>query len=117
MDILIDVNGTIYSVPLSGETIFASKPTLRIRCAGLLNNAKGLTRRELAQARQDRIYANIPAAPAYATVESITEALPDVSHDLVRKSLLRFQKQGKIISVRPPQIGHGQSARRWMRVL
>lgn len=116
MDILIEVNGEVYRLPLTGEAIYTAKPYLKIRCAGIPSGNRGLTQDTLLIARAERVLLAVPDPPAYTTVEAITDLVGDLSHDTVQRILWKLHEQRQVTFVRPKEQRRGNVARRWMRV-
>lgn len=115
MEIMIDVSGSVYTLPLTGESITTENPKVTIRCVGVPTSHSGISPYQLAEDRRKRILSVVPSSPGFITISEVTEILPDVSRDTVRRALMMFEKEGKVRSVRPKSTARGQSARRYAK--
>jgi hypothetical protein len=115
MDVLISVSGTIYRLPLTGESINTTRPNSIIRCVGVARDS-GISRRELQQARRDRVLAHVPPAPEWTTIQKLSESLPDISGATVRRILLDLRQQGRVTVMHIKSTVRGKNPRRWMRI-
>lgn len=116
MDILINVSGKVYSLPLTGEKVYLDTIGVPIWCVGFLSGSSGISRSTLIDAKYTRILSCVPVAPSFTTVASITAQLPDVSRYTVRRLLLDLRAQGIVTSTRPKKQGRGTESIRWMRI-
>jgi hypothetical protein len=106
MEVLIELNGTVYPIPTSGEEVRTGNPGDTVKYVGMVSGPR---------AREDRVLSEVPRAPSSTTIDDLNRSCPDISRDAISRILRRAQARGEVTSSVPAQQGRGRIARRWMR--